>query len=155
MRNQTLRLALPIGCRLLLESDGERIVRSEFVPDGATRGTPGDPLLREAAAQVRAYAARRLRRFDLPLVLDGTPFQIAVWAFVASLETGEVISYGDVARVVGSPGAHRGVAAAMGRSPHDLLIPAHRVVGADGTIKGAGSHSIRRRLLAFEGIALR
>ena len=78
-----------------------------------------------------------------------------VWDLVSQLEVGELISYGDVARAVGFPGAHRGVAAAMGRSPYDLLIPAHRVVGSDGRIKGAGPNSMRRRLLVFEGIYLK
>ena len=154
MSNAAVRLALPIGCRLLVESDGERIVRSEFTGDAATRGAPRDALLRETSAQVRAYGARRLRRFDLPLALEGTGFQLAVWRFVAALAVCELVSYGDVARAVGAPRSHRGVAAAMGRTPHDLFVPAPRVIGADGRIKGAGPNSVRRRLLAFEGIVL-
>ncbi len=154
MPDVSVRVNLPIGCRLLLASDGERIVRGVFVNDPPSRAIPSDPLLREAAAQVRAYAAKRLRRFDLPLAFEGTAFQIAVWSFVASLGVGDVIAYGEVARIVGAPRAHRGVAAAMGRTPYDLLVPAHRVVGADGRVKGAGPNSVRRRLLAFEGIAL-
>ena len=112
-------------------------------------------MLREADRQLRAYFARRLQRFDLPLHLVGTPLQTRVWELVSQLEFGELISYGDVARAVGFPGAHRGVAAAMGRSPYDVLIPAHRVVGSDGRIKGAGPNSMRRRLLVFEGIYLK
>jgi methylated-DNA-[protein]-cysteine S-methyltransferase len=114
-----------------------------------------DALLREAVRQVRAYFARRLRRFDLPLDLHGTPFQQDVWRFVAGLEVGQLVSYSDLARLVGRPRAHRGVATAMRVTPIDLFIPAHRVVGSDGTVRGAGPNSVRRRLLAFEGITLR
>jgi O-6-methylguanine DNA methyltransferase len=78
-----------------------------------------------------------------------------VWQFVAGLETGELISYGDLARVIRAPRAARGVAAAMARSPMDLFIPAHRVVGSDGTVRGAGPRSLRRKLLEFEGIILK
>jgi methylated-DNA-[protein]-cysteine S-methyltransferase len=150
-----MTIATPFGAPITVEATSEAIVACAFVPRArAATARIVHPVLRETAAQMRAYFARRLRRFDLPLELHGTPLQIAVWRLVSQLETGELISYGDVARAVGSPGAHRAVAAAMGRSPYDLLIPAHRVIGADGKIKGAGPNSLRRRLLAFEGIDL-
>lgn len=104
---------------------------------------------------MKAYFRKRLVRFDLPLHVEGTAFQKAVWEFVSHMETGELISYSDLARAIGAPRAARGVAAAMARSPLDLFIPAHRVVGADGTVRGAGPRSLRRRLLEFEGITLR
>ncbi|MBV8491621.1 MAG: methylated-DNA--[protein]-cysteine S-methyltransferase [Candidatus Eremiobacteraeota bacterium] len=97
-----------------------------------------------------AYFGRRLRRFDLPLALHGTAFQLDVWRVVAGLEFGEFVSYADVARGVGRPLAHRGVAMAMSRTPLDLFVPAHRVVGADGRIKGAAPGSVRRQLVQFE-----
>ena len=154
MRDELL-LPTPFGAPLRIRAAGGEIVACAFHARGR-RSTlvPRDPLLREARAQVQAYFRKRLRRFDLPLALVGTPFQCAVWELVASLETGELVSYGDVARALGAPLAHRGVAAAMKRTPYDLLIPAHRVIGADGRIKGAGPNSLRRRLLAFEGIVL-
>jgi len=150
-----LIIPTPFGAPLALEADSNDIVGCAFRPRArVSAGRITQPILREASAQLRAYFAKRLRRFDLPLALHGTPLQVAVWTLVSQLETGELISYGDVARAVGFPGAHRGVAAAMGRSPYDLLIPAHRVIGGDGKVKGAGPNSIRRRLLAFEGIHL-
>lgn len=149
-------LPTPLGVTLQIACDEHAIVKSEFI---ARKDVPRvritNPLLREAAAQVNAYFRKRLHRFDLPLHLEGTAFQTTVWRFVAQLETGEIISYGDLARAIGHPLAHRGVAAAMRMTPLDLLVPAHRVVGADGSVRGAGPHSLRRRLLEFEGIILR
>jgi methylated-DNA-[protein]-cysteine S-methyltransferase len=157
-----LLLPTPIGAVLQVRAEDGAIVGSDFRPPSrrASRAPQDDvrvrdPLLREARDQINAYFRKRLRRFDLPLALHGTPFQIAVWRLVASLEAGELISYGDVAAAIGAPLAHRGVAAAMRKTPYDLLIPAHRVIGADGRIKGSGANSLRRRLLAFEGIKLR
>jgi methylated-DNA-[protein]-cysteine S-methyltransferase len=151
----TLVVATPFGSPLRLEATADAIVGCEFrARIRPTTARSQHRVLRDAARQLEAYFRKRLRRFDLPLHFAGTPLQVAVWQLVSQLETGELISYGDVARAVGSPGAHRGVAAAMGRSPYDLLVPAHRVIGADGKIKGAGPHSIRRLLLAFEGIVL-
>ena len=144
----------PFGSPLYVAAHREAITACEFRARARATAKPSSPILRDAFDQLDAYFKKRLRRFDLPLQLEGTPFQIAVWRLVSQLETGEVISYADVARAIGSPLSHRGVAAAMGKTPYDVLVPAHRVVGADGRIKGAGVHSMRRRLLAFEGIAL-
>ncbi len=149
-------VATPLGVALDIRADDRHIVASRFVGIGkAAPHSTHHPLLREAALQARAYFRKRLRRFDLPLRLDGTPFQTAVWTLVAQMEAGEIISYSDVARAIRAPRAARGVAAAMARSPLDLFIPAHRVVGADGTVRGAGPRSLRRRLLQFEGITLK
>lgn len=144
------RIPTPFGRDLLIVSNGSAIVASDFVAPKRAPDKASDALLVEANAQVRAYFRRRLRRFDLPLALAGTPFRIAVWRAVAALAFGEFVSYADVARAVGRPLAHRGVATAMGLTPLDLFIPAHRVIGADGRIKGARPRSLRVRLSAFE-----
>lgn len=150
-------VATPLGIALRLVSNGSAIVESDFVHAKPHARAPAarDALLTEASAQVAAYFRKRLHRFDLPLAFSGTPFQIAVWRLVSQLEAGELISYGEVARAIGHPLSHRGVAAAMGKAPLDLFIPAHRVVGADGRIKGSAPGSMRRRLLAFEGVTVR
>lgn len=153
-----LRTAIqtPLRVHLVVESDGDSIVSAHFSSRvSAAAARPADAVLREAKRQVDAYFRRRLTRFDLPLRFEGTAFQKDVWTFVAGLDIGQLISYGDLARLVGRPRAHRGVAAAMSRTPIDLFVPAHRVVGSDGSVRGEGPNSVRRRLLAFEGITLR
>lgn len=154
MTVESFAVHTPAGV-LLIKARGDAIVSADFSSTARiVRSLPRSAALRAAAQQVRAYCARRLRRFELPLEFVGTPFQIAVWTLVSQLETGELISYGDAARAVGAPRAHRGVAMAMARAPFDLFVPAHRVIGADGKIKGAAPNSRRHRLLAFEGIVL-
>lgn len=140
----------PLGRDFLIVADGDAIVESGFVTRSRNRPEPSGALLVKAAAQVRAYFARRLRRFELPLSFSGTPIQEAAWAAVATLSFGEFVSYADVARAIGRPGAHRAVAAAMAATPIDLFIPAHRVLGADGRVHGASADSLRARLVAFE-----
>ncbi|MBV8154101.1 MAG: methylated-DNA--[protein]-cysteine S-methyltransferase [Candidatus Eremiobacteraeota bacterium] len=149
--HSTIRTPLAFDLRVI--GNGRAIVAAQFVKKKIRAVNPGwrtDALLGEAADQVRAYFARRLRRFDLPLEFAGTPFECAVWECVAALSLGEIVSYADVARAVGRPLSYRGVARAMGRTPIDLFVPAHRVIGADGRVKGAGPDSVRAALLAFE-----
>ena len=151
----TALLNTPLGCRLLVRSDGNTITESAFTRSLKRSPAVRDALLCEARDQVRAYFRKRLGRFDLPLALKGTQFECAVWQFVAQMHVGELISYSDLARALGKPRAARGVARAMSRSPYALFVPAHRVVGADGTVRGAAPSSMRRKLLAFEGITLK
>ena len=110
------------------------------------------PLLDEAAAQLDAYFAGRLKRFDLPLSPQGTPFEQAVWAEVRAIPYGEVRTYGQIAAQLGVPGAARAVGRACGANPVLILTPCHRVVGAGGRLTGfaAGLHA-KRALLELEG----
>ncbi len=132
--------------------NNERILAAQFRSvSGSRNARTTHPLLREAASQVRAYFSGKLQAFDLPLLLEGTPLQRQVWEAVSHLHFGHFVSYAEVAHAIGHPRAHRGVAAAMGKTPIDLFIPAHRVLGADGKLKGCDRHSIRAKLAAFEG----
>lgn len=146
----SMTIPTPFGFAYYVEATEDAITFAEFRRTRVRAQTPRHPLLREAHAQVRAYFVRKLSRFDLPLQLEGTPFQCAVWRAVADLEFAHFVSYADVARAINRPRAHRGVAAAMAKTPIDLLIPAHRVVGADGRLKGCAPRSIRARLVRFE-----
>jgi methylated-DNA-[protein]-cysteine S-methyltransferase len=116
---------------------------AELVPDErADRGL---------RTQVPEYLAGLRRTFTVPLDLRGTPFQRAVWQAVCAIPYGQTCSYADIARAVGRPGAWRAVGAANAVNPVCLVIPCHRVIGADGTLKGyAGGVLNRRLLLAIE-----
>jgi methylated-DNA-[protein]-cysteine S-methyltransferase len=114
------------------------------------------PLLREAVRQLRAYFARDLKEFDLPLAPSGTSFQQRVWEQLALIGYGETASYGQIARRLGmTNAASRAVGLANGRNPIPIVIPCHRVVGASGTLTGyAGGMERKRFLLDLEQEAL-
>jgi len=115
-----------------------------------------DPLLAEARAQLDAYFARDLKEFDLPVRPDGTPFQLRVWATLATIPWGSTMTYGEIARGMGMTGhGSRAVGLANGRNPVPIVIPCHRVVGADGAITGyAGGIERKQTLLSLETEAL-
>ncbi|RQP25655.1 methylated-DNA--[protein]-cysteine S-methyltransferase [Piscinibacter terrae] len=114
-----------------------------------------DPLLRAAAAQLADYFSGRSKRFDVPLDLHGTPFQLGVWKALLGIGQGQTRSYGDIARQLGSPKAMRAVGSAVGKNPVSVIVPCHRVLGTDGTLTGyAGGVHRKRALLTLEGVAL-
>ena len=145
--------AMPWGL-LLVEEQGDALTRvrllrpEEREPSGVSEATP---LLREACAQLDAYVAGRLRRFDLPLSPQGTQFQLRVWEELLRIGWGNARSYGEVARAVGSPRGARAVGMACNRNPLPIVVPCHRVVGADGSLVGyGGGLELKRRLLELE-----
>jgi methylated-DNA-[protein]-cysteine S-methyltransferase len=142
----------PYGSCLEITTRDGCIVAAEFrrrrLP-AAQRIT--NPVLKEAAAQVKAYFAKRLPVFDLPLHFEGKPFENEVWRAVSTLQFGHFVSYAEVGHAIGRPRTHRLVAAAMGKTPIDLFVPAHRVIGADGKLKGCDPASVRYKLAVFEG----
>jgi methylated-DNA-[protein]-cysteine S-methyltransferase len=140
----------PWNRHLRIVGDGEILLSSDFVAVSHPLRRSTDPLLSEAAAQVKAYIHGALPRFELPLLLRGTALQNDAWSCVAALEFGEFVSYADIARAIARPAAHRGVAAAMGATPFALFVPAHRVLGSDGRVRGATQSSMRIKLLEFE-----
>jgi methylated-DNA-[protein]-cysteine S-methyltransferase len=145
------RLASPVG-ELLLLSDGESLTAILLEPhpdDPAARPgwREGNAVLATAREQLRAYFAGELRSFELPLAPRGTSFQRRVWDELRRIPYGETISYGELARRVGSPEAARAVGSANGRNPIPIVVPCHRVIGADGTLVGYGGGLARKRWL--------
>jgi methylated-DNA-[protein]-cysteine S-methyltransferase len=115
------------------------------------RTTAPDPVLWDAAEQLASYFAGELREFTLPLRPSGTPFELEVWDGLRRIPYGETISYSVLAGRVDRPGAARAVGRANGRNPLPIVVPCHRVIGADGTLTGyAGGLSVKRALLDLE-----
>jgi len=132
----------PVG-DLLLAGDGDALCRIEF-PDGRVRHKPGtdwilnEKPLRQTQRQLTEYFSGKRRQFDLPLRLHGTAFQIRVLRALQEIPYGETVSYGDIARRIGRPKAVRAVGSANGRNPIPIVIPCHRVIGANGDLTGFG-----------------
>ena len=110
----------------------------------------------EAVAQLRAYFARELKEFDLPLAPVGSTFQQSVWDQLVQIGYGDTASYGEIARRLGkSNAASRAVGLANGSNPIPIVIPCHRVIGANGTLTGyAGGIERKQTLLELEQDAL-
>jgi methylated-DNA-[protein]-cysteine S-methyltransferase len=117
--------------------------------------TPTDahPILREATRQLQDYFAGQRKTFDLPLDFQtGTPFQQAVWCALCDIPRGTTVSYGTISQRIGKPTAVRAVGAAIGRNPLGIVVPCHRVVGANGSLTGyAGGLDRKIALLTLEG----
>ena len=152
----------PIGDLRIVERDGS-IVAIEFSPfrppaDGRPLGARSDdlPVLAETVRQLSAYFERDLTDFDLPLSPVGTDFQQRVWHQLRAIPYGETASYGEVAGRLGmTNAASRAVGLANGRNPIPIVVPCHRVIGANGTLTGyAGGLERKQQLLELEQDAL-
>ncbi|WP_069886103.1 methylated-DNA--[protein]-cysteine S-methyltransferase [Streptomyces luteocolor] len=146
----------PYGPLTLVATDGVLsglyMTDQRHRPPQETFGDPDPAPFGETISQLAAYFAGELTEFDLPLRLDGTPFQRTVWHELRRIPYGETRTYGELAEALGRPGASRAVGLANGKNPIGVIVPCHRVVGADGSLTGYGGGLDRKqRLLAFEG----
>jgi methylated-DNA-[protein]-cysteine S-methyltransferase len=154
------RIDSPIG-RLELGASESAIVslsieRAGHLPHEA-EPERSNAVLDEAARQLAEYFAGTRHGFDLPLSPSGTAFQKAVWQRLAELDFGEATSYGEIGRATGRPSAGRAVGGAIGANPIPIIVPCHRVLGANGRITGySGGNGIPTKswLLDHEGIVL-
>jgi methylated-DNA-[protein]-cysteine S-methyltransferase len=151
----------PVGDLRIVEHD-DAITAIEFSPfrdhDGRPRGDRDDthPVLLECVRQLQAYFERDLKEFDLPLNPAGSAFQKAVWGQLLGIGYGDTASYGEIAKRLGkSNAASRAVGLANGSNPIPIVIPCHRVIGANGTLTGyAGGIERKQALLEIEQDAL-
>jgi methylated-DNA-[protein]-cysteine S-methyltransferase len=127
------------------ELEDEQIERDRV--DDELIDDPNDPVLVAAVSQLEEYFAGRRTEFDLPLDLVGTNFQIACWLALDEIPYGETRTYGEQATSVGRPTATRAVGAANGRNPVSIVLPCHRVIGADGSLTGFGGGLDAKRWL--------
>ncbi len=149
----------PIGPLKLVARGGA--LTALYLPEGGDTPdlssvpvAPGDPTLRAVTDQLDAYFAGELRTFELELAPEGTPFQRLVWDQLLAIPYGVTISYGELARRCGRPHGARAVGTANGRNPIAVIIPCHRVIGADGTLTGyGGGLPTKKWLLALESPA--
>jgi methylated-DNA-[protein]-cysteine S-methyltransferase len=119
------------------------------VPAGAEERA--EPMLAETARQLDEYFAGNRQRFELPLALSGTPFQLAAWRALADVPYGSTVSYAEQARRVGVPRAVRAIGAANARNPLPIVLPCHRLIGSNGSLVGyGGGLELKRRLLEHE-----
>jgi methylated-DNA-[protein]-cysteine S-methyltransferase len=149
-------LETPLG-GALLTAEGDALTRvslgapAEAVRPEWERVSSGPGVLAEACGQLAEYFAGARTAFDLPLAPTGTAFQQRVWAALADVPYGATATYLDVARALGDVKATRAVGAANGRNPLGVVVPCHRVVGADGSLTGyAGGLDRKRWLLRHE-----
>jgi methylated-DNA-[protein]-cysteine S-methyltransferase len=149
----------PVG-RLLLAGDPRGLTLVRFPGErGAVRPAADwrrdDGVFSEAIEQLDEYFAGERREFSLPLQPVGTPFQKTVWSALRSIPYGATVSYGELARRIGRPSASRAVGAANGANPLPIIVPCHRVIGADRSLTGfGGGLETKRFLLALEaGVA--
>ncbi len=142
----------PLGTIEVVAS-GEGITALNFVPRSKmlkARGS-GDadpsPLLAAAVRELSEYFAGERRAFTVPLDLRGTPFERAVWRVLLEVPFGRTVSYGELGRTVGKPRAARAVGGANHRNPVSIIVPCHRVIGADGSLTGYGGGLWRKEWL--------
>ena len=141
----------PIGRILLVGRAGT--LTGLYVADHDGCPTPGadwvedDAAFRHVRQQLDEYFAGTRTSFDVPFELDGTPFQKQVWEALIAIPYGETIDYGEQARRIGRPGAARAVGAANGRNPISIIVPCHRVIGANGSLTGYGWGTDRKAWL--------
>jgi methylated-DNA-[protein]-cysteine S-methyltransferase len=146
-------LSSPLG-KLLLTSDGQSLtglfmtrLAERSAPEAEARWKQDDAPFREAVEQLNAYFEGEATSFDLPLNMVGTSFQRRVWRELCKIPFGRAISYAELARRIGQPSASRAVGGANGRNPVSIIVPCHRVIGADGGLGGYGGGLDRKRWL--------
>lgn len=148
-----IRYESPVG-RISIADDGEHITDIFFGKPGSLQTHFKDretKLNRRAQTQLEEYFEGKRTEFDLPLKMEGTPFQVSVWEALQKIPYGETRSYRDIAEEIGNPNSYRAVGLANNKNPLSVIVPCHRVIGANGDMIGyGGGLNKKRRLLELE-----
>ena len=145
----------PIGPLRIVVDDASRVLAIHFHGDRVdAAGAENSPKrCAQVEDQLAEYFAGHRRAFDLELSMSGTDFQMSVWNELQTIPLGETVSYRELAGRIGRPRAVRAVGQANGRNPIPIVVPCHRVIGADGRLTGfGGGVDVKRRLLELEGV---
>lgn len=144
------KMEAPFGEIWLAEKDG---MLTHVVFHSSVEGIPEKrtAFLAETERQLSEYFSGKRREFDLPLAPEGTPFQLAVWQALQTIPYGHTCSYGEIAEKIGNPKAARAVGMANNKNPISIIVPCHRVIGANGALTGyGGGIDIKKFLLEIE-----
>lgn len=142
----------PVG-PLTLTASEDALTEIAFGGAGNSGSALPSALLAQTARELEEYFAGGRRTFTVPLAPAGTDFQRKVWTALRTIPYGETVSYGDIARRIGKPGAAIAVGQANSRNPIPIIVPCHRVIGADGKLVGyAGGLEIKKALLRLEKV---
>ena len=154
-------------CRLYLESSADGLTEIAFINEdemnellaGMNRRSSAiynAQQLIDVRKQLEQYFGGERKQFDLPLAANGTDFQRRVWQSLCAIPFGQTTSYGQLAAALGNPNASRAVGLANGKNPIAIVVPCHRVIGANGTLTGyAGGLENKRMLLELEGVEVK
>ena len=139
--------------KIVIGEENGKINKVQFINESAKTDfvKRETELIKSAAKQLDEYFIKKRKLFDLPLVLNGTDFQIRIWKALQTIPYGETRSYGEIAAMTGNPKASRAVGNANNRNPIQIIIPCHRVIGHDGSLTGyAAGLEIKKKLLELE-----
>jgi methylated-DNA-[protein]-cysteine S-methyltransferase len=145
----------PVGS-LRLAGDGKSLRQVSFASSKRSAPPRSDwkqnrAAFTEVIRQLQAYFRGELKEFDVPLVMEGTDFQLRVWNTLRTIPYGETITYAQLAARIGNPKAVRAVGLANGSNPIPIIVPCHRVIGSDGSLTGfGGGLTTKRKLLDLE-----
>lgn len=145
-------LQTPVGI-LRITADQRKLRGISFCERPGEDERP-NTLTQQAAVQIEEYFSGKRKSFTVPAMPHGTPFQLAVWSALTRIPYGKVVTYGQLAAAIGQPKAVRAAANAVGENPFLILFPCHRVVASNGLGGFSAGLSVKRRLLALEGVEI-
>ena len=150
MKSHFTLLPSPVG-ELLLTTDGKALTGLYFENDDVSRAQASraddHPIFKNTAKQLKEYFTGKRTEFDVPLNPTGTEFQLSVWRALSDIPYGQTISYGEQAKRIVKPTGSRAVGTANGRNPISIIVPCHRVIGANGSLTGYGGGLERKEML--------